>query len=217
MLQAKSLSFEYLGLLSDRMTARSIRNFPVANPVSLQGCHYIVTEGWKQKFVIVWATIQQPPELREWFRHDHLLSRVLQPAWSFVVFLSWVLQPSWLWFVVKHICCTVLSSTGQSRGSSNQLQSTGKLTGTVVFCSTCVSSTTSTLIWRCCRRSTPHRCASSIIRSAQAKSSWNTATSSICPPHFARTRRPWHGPPSPVFLICKSIIFMKRWPLMCYT
>ena len=110
--------------------------------------------GPKIKFVVVWATIQRSPELCEWFRHDHLLSRVLQPARGFVVFLSRLLQPSWLWFVVKHICCTLLSSTGQSRGRSNQPQSTGKLSGTVVFCSTCASSTTPTLIWRCCRRST---------------------------------------------------------------
>ena len=122
----------------------------------------------KIKFVFVCVTIQQSPELREWFRHGYFLSRFLQPSWLGFCGVAFALHHALI-----------------RRTESGKIQ----LTIAIVFSNICASSTTSTLIWLCCRRSTAFRCAGSSGRSRQAKSSINTAASSTVPPHFARTGR----------------------------
>ena len=91
----------------------------------------------------MWAAIQQSPELCKFFRRHYVLSMVFQPAlglWSF-----WVLRSNWLGHSVVVVVLHYVLFHRTEPGRCNQPQSTGKLTGTIVFCSTCASSTTSTL------------------------------------------------------------------------
>ena len=193
--------------LEDRQvfSHRPCRNFNESSRLPLY-CYWAT----KIKFVFVWAAIQQSPELREFFRHHYFLSMVFQPAWGLWSFR--VPRSNWLGHSVVLVALHNVLFHRTEPGRCNQPQSTGKLTGSIVFCSTCASSTTSTLYLYQLRPRAPARVAEAGNRSPPG----------IQLPHWQfllipRTGRSWHGPPSPVFLICKSVAYYetKTVPLFC--
>ena len=135
-----SLTTKVVVWLEDRevLSQPPCRNFNESSRLPLY-CYWAT----KIKFVFVWAAIQQSPELREFFWHHYFLSMVFQPALRFVVFPSSPVQ------LAGALCCSscaaLCSFHWTEPGRCNQPQSTRKLTGSIVFCSTCASSTTSTL------------------------------------------------------------------------
>ena len=135
-----SLTTKVVVWLEDRevLSQPPCRNFNESSRLPLY-CYWAT----KIKFVFVWAAIQQSPELREFFRHHYFLSMVFQPAWGLWSFR--VLRSNWLGHSVVVVALHYILFHRTEPGRCNQPQSTGKLTGSIVFCSTCASSTTSTL------------------------------------------------------------------------